>query len=279
MKFKLYTEYGSLNSRPVFESLKQGLQLLGHDIVDKNEDIAVIWSVLWNGRMMSNKQIYEQARKEKRPILIAEVGNLIRNHTWRLSLNHVNALGYFGNDDDLSLNRPLKLGLTLKPIKEKRKNHILIACQHQKSLQWEGLPDTESWLIDIIDNLKKYTDRPIVVRPHPRSKINFTRLKNIKIENPIKLHNTYDDFDINYDCHVLLNHNSGPSIQALINGVPIVCDRTSLAFPLSTMIENIDDATVNDRTDWFIRLCHTEWTVDEVKTGEPLKRILKNIEI
>lgn len=279
MKFKLYTEYGSLNSRPVFESLKQGLQLLGHDIVDKNEDIAVIWSVLWNGRMMSNKQIYEQARKEKRPILIAEVGNLIRNHTWRLSLNHVNALGYFGNDDDLSLNRPLKLGLTLKPIKEKRKDHILIACQHQKSLQWEGLPDTESWLIDIIDNLKKYTDRPIVVRPHPRSKINFTRLKNIKIENPIKLHNTYDDFDINYDCHVLLNHNSGPSIQALINGVPIVCDRTSLAFPLSTMIENIDDATVNDRTDWFIRLCHTEWTVDEVKTGEPLKRILKNIEI
>lgn len=279
MKFKLYTEYGSLNSLPVFESLKQGLQLLGHDIVDKNEDIAVIWSVLWNGRMMSNKQIYEQARKEKRPILIAEVGNLIRNHTWRLSLNHVNALGYFGNDDDLSLNRPLKLGLTLKPIKEKRKNHILIACQHQKSLQWEGLPDTESWLIDIIDNLKKYTDRPIVVRPHPRSKINFTRLKNIKIENPIKLHNTYDDFDINYDCHVLLNHNSGPSIQALINGVPIVCDRTSLAFPLSTMIENIDDATVNDRTDWFIRLCHTEWTVDEVKTGEPLKRILKNIEI
>lgn len=279
MKFKLYTEYGSLNSRPVFESLKQGLQLLGHDIVDKNEDIAVIWSVLWNGRMMSNKQIYEQARKEKRPILIAEVGNLIRNHTWRLSLNHVNALGYFGNDDDLSLNRPLKLGLTLKPIKEKRKDHILIACQHQKSLQWEGLPDTESWLIDIINNLKKYTDRPIVVRPHPRSKINFTRLKNIKIENPIKLHNTYDDFDINYDCHVLLNHNSGPSIQALINGVPTVCDRTSLAFPLSTTIENIDNATINNRTDWFIRLCHTEWTVDEIKTGEPLKRILKNIEI
>lgn len=279
MRFKLYTEYGSLNSRPVLESLKQGLQILGHDIVEKNEDIPVIWSVLWNGRMLPNKQIYHQARRENRPILIAEVGNLVRNHTWRLSLNHVNALGFFGNDDNLSIDRPSKLGLFLKPIKEKRKDHILIACQHQKSLQWEGLPDTESWLLGIIDKLKKHTDRPIIIRPHPRSRINFTRLKNIKIENPIKLHNTYDDFDINYDCHVLLNHNSGPSIQALINGVPTVCDQTSLAFSLSTAIENIDNATVNDRTNWFIRLCYTEWTVDEIKTGEPLKRILQNIKI
>lgn len=278
MKFRLYTEYGSLNSKPIFEALSQGLKRLGHEIVEKNEDIPVIWSVLWNGRMLPNKQIYEKARNNNQPVMIIEVGNLIRNHTWRISFNHVNALGLFGNIDNLSYDRPDRLGLKIHPIKEKRKEHILIACQHQKSLQWGSNPDTETWLLEKIKELRNHTDRPIVVRPHPRAKVSLSRLTDIKIENPVKIPNTYDDFNINYDCHILINHNSGPSIQALLQGVPVICDSSSLAFPLSTKIEDTENCTIGDRYDWFVRLCHTEWTVDELKTGIPVQRILQHLE-
>lgn len=279
MKFRLYTENGSLNSKPVFEAASQGLKKLGYSLVDQNEDISVIWSVLWNGRMSANKQIYEKSLREKRPILILEVGNLIRNHTWRVSLNNVNALGFFGNDTDLDINRPSTLKLSIKPINEQRKEHILIACQHERSLQWQGNPSTAIWINDTVNQLRKYTDRPIVIRPHPRARIDTIKLDNVRTEKPIKILNSYDDFDINYNCHTVLNHNSGPSIQAIINGTPTVCDQTSLAYPLSTKIENIETPMIPDRHDWFVKLCHTEWTIDEIKNGIPLKRVLQNIEI
>lgn len=279
MKFRLYTENGSLNSKPVFESMAEGLKKIGHSIVNSNEDISVIWSVLWNGRMAANKYVYEKSVREKRPILIMEVGNLVRNRTWRVSLNHVNSLGFFGNDNDLDINRPNKLGLLLDPVRPSRKSHILIACQHQKSLQWQGNPPTETWVSNTVDSLRKFTDKPIIVRPHPRARFDTSKLKSIKVEYPIKIANSYDDFNIDYNCHIVVNYNSGPSIQSLIKGVPTICDQTSLAYPLSTKIENVEIADVPDRSEWFVKLCHTEWTVDEIKSGIPLKRVLQNIEI
>lgn len=83
MRFKLYREYGALNSVPVFAAFEEGLKSQGHEIVDENEDVSVIWSVLWSGRMKPNKLIYEKCRQENRPILIIEVGNLKRGETWR----------------------------------------------------------------------------------------------------------------------------------------------------------------------------------------------------
>ena len=43
MRFKLYREYGALNSPPVFDALEQGLRHQGHTIVTENEDVSVIW--------------------------------------------------------------------------------------------------------------------------------------------------------------------------------------------------------------------------------------------
>ena len=96
MRFKLYRQFGALNSPSIFDAFQQGLLAQGHKVVDDNEDISVIWSVLWNGRMSSNQQIYERCRRDNKPIIIIEVGNLKRNVTWRICLNHINGLGTNG---------------------------------------------------------------------------------------------------------------------------------------------------------------------------------------
>jgi hypothetical protein len=75
----------------------------------------------------------------------------------------------------------------------------------------------------------------------------------------------------------VVNHNSGPAVQAAINGIPVVCDRSSLAFPVSNSIENINNATLPDRQDWFLKLCHTEWTVDEIAKGIPITRLVPEL--
>lgn len=276
MRFKLYRENGAQNSVPIFDAFEQGVRSLGHEIVNEAEDIPVIWSVLWSGRMERNKFIYYQARRNNKPIIIIEVGNLKRNVTWRVSLNHINSLGEFANTENLDLNRLEKLGISLCSEKHNRKPEILIATQHQKSLQWEGMIPMAGWVENKIKEIRKHTDRKIIVRHHPRSPLVFYD-KSIITEVPKKIPNSYDDFDIDYNYHCVINHNSGPAVQAAILGVPVVCDQSSLAYPVSDFMSNIENPRIRNRDDWFLKLCHTEWTVEEISQGLPLSRLLTKL--
>jgi len=274
MKFKLYREYGALNSVPVFNVVEAGLRSLGHSVVSSQEDIPVIWSVLWNGRMKANKAIYEKAVQEQQPIMIIEVGNLHRNKTWRISLNHVNNLGIFGNDSDLDNDRPKKLGIILKNPRSDRKQSILLTAQHHYSLQWEGMPDLPTWTKEVVFKVRQFSDRLIVIRPHPRCPYTI-QIPNTKIELPTRLPNTYDDFNIDYNYHCVINHNAGPAVKAAIEGIPVICDQSSLAYDVSDGIENIENLKLKPREDWLIKLCHTEWTTDEIAKGIPFARLEK----
>jgi len=274
MRFKLYRDYGALNSPPVFDALERGLRLQGHEIVTDNEDVSVIWSVLWAGRMRPNRQIYHQCIQQNRKLLIIEIGNLKRGETWRISLNHINNLGIFGNEDDLDHDRSKKLGVSLKPEPLIRRGEVLVACQHQESLQWEGMPPMKDWVAETIHRIKQYTQRRVRVRYHPRSPFPF-KMSGVEVERPQKIPNTYDDFDIFYNYHCVINHNSGPAVQAAINGVPVLCDSSSLAAPLSIQWQELDNPYMPDREEWFLKLCHTEWTVDEISKGIPILRIFR----
>jgi hypothetical protein len=276
MRFRLYREYGALNSAPVFNAFEQGITSLGHEIVQNHEEVAVIWSVLWAGRMRPNKDVYRRCKENNIPVVIIEVGNLLRGRSWRICLDNINGLGTFGNDHDLDPKRTEKLGIRLRPENTNRKSEILIASQHQSSLQWEGMPTMAQWVERTVAKLKDYTDRKIIIRPHPRCTFSLN-LNNSIIEYPKIIQGSYDDFDIDYGYHCVINHNSGPAVQASIHGVPVICDSSSLAAELGNKIENIESVTVPNRNEWFLKLCHTEWTLDEISQGIPLRRLLTKI--
>ena len=273
MRFKIHKTNGALNSAPVFAALEQGIKNTGFSVVDSGQDVDVIWSVLWHGRMQANQLIYNQCRAKRKPVMIIEVGNLIRSTTWRISLDHIHGLGIFGNNENLDQARPKTLGVELKPVDDDRNNKILIACQHERSLQWEGQSSMAEWVKQKVAEIRKFTDKSVVVRPHPRSPVSLN-IQGVTVEQPKKILNSYDSFDINYKYHCVINHNSGPAVQAAISGIPVICDHTSLAFDVSDVIENIDRPTLPDRTQWFVKLCHTEWTVQEISTGVPIQRLV-----
>ena len=99
------------------------------------------------------------------------------------------------------------------------------------------------------------------------------KIPGVTIEQPKKVLGSYDDFDISYNYHCVVNYNSGPAVQAAINGVPVICDATSLASEISGKFEEIEKITLLPRDEWFLKLCHTEWTVDEIAQGLPLNRL------
>jgi len=86
MHVSIFNQYGASNSMPVFAAVKEGLTRLGIQTSHHNmdADVAVIWSFLWAGRMLPNKQVYEHYRSTGRDVLIVEVGMLKRGITWKL---------------------------------------------------------------------------------------------------------------------------------------------------------------------------------------------------
>jgi len=77
----------------------------------------------------------------------------------------------------------------------------------------------------------------------------------------------------NYHC--VVNYNSGPSVQAVINDVPVICDTSSLAADMSIAYSEIEKPPSKDRSNWFIKLCQTEYLIDEIASGVPLIKLQK----
>jgi hypothetical protein len=138
------------------------------------------------------------------------------------------------------------------------------------------MPPMTTWVEETVAKIRQYSNRKIIVRPHPRSPISL-KIPGVEIEIPKKILGSYDDYDIDYNYHCVVNYNSGPAIQAAIAGVPVICDTTSLAGEISEKMENIENPVLPNRQEWFLKLCHTEWTVEEIRAGIPLRRLEKLI--
>lgn len=264
----------ALNSKPVIEAFSYSLGKLGIKFVENSLDCdsLLIWSVLWSGRMRPNREIFNIYRSSDRPVVIIEVGNLKRNLTWRVSINHITTQGYYGHQQNLDFDRPNKLGVSLSQ-KTKSNGKILIAAQHKDSLQLAGI-DQESWIDSKIKEINQYTDRSIVIRPHPRSNLNFTRITSKHEKDiPLRIPNSYDDFNIDYNYHAVVNYSSGPGVQAGISGTSVVVNPVSLAYPISNNIIDIDQPKHIDKEPWLVEICHTEYTVDEIREGRWYTRL------
>jgi hypothetical protein len=263
------------NSGPVMQAMIDSLKRVG--ITPKENsmdaDAAIIWSVLWSGRMSANQTVWTAYRNAGKPVIVVDVGALYRGETWKIALNNITADGYYGHTENLDWNRPRKLGISLA-LNLSRNPRIVVAAQHARSLQVAGLISIEDWVMKQIEQLKQATDRPIVVRPHPRSQLKLIGLpQNVEIELPQKIVNSYDSYNLAFDCHAIVNHNSGPGIQAALAGTRPIVDHSSLASPVSINLENIDQPYTVDRDQWLVEICHTEYTVKEIEQGYWLDRL------
>jgi hypothetical protein len=248
------------------------LQAAGHETQENSwtADAAVIWSVLWNGRMAPNQAVYTHYQAQNKPVIIVEVGALYRGNTWKISINNVTAQGYYGHQDCLDWDRPRKLNISLATQTVTRPE-IVVALQHTKSLQVAAIADMTQWVHDTVLLLRHYTDRPVVIRPHPRCSIPLP--PGSVVEQPRRVANTYDAYDMHFDCHAVVNYNSGPGIQAAIAGVRPVVDATSLAHPVGVDWASIEQPYTVDRDLWLVQICHTEYTLQEIQQGLWLKRL------
>ena len=283
MKISLWTQYGALNSREVFDAFANSLVANGYDVVwnDPVSDVDVIWSVLWHGRMAKNKDIWVRNQRLSKPTIVLEVGGIQRGSTWKVGLNGINRDAYWGdsNNDD---SRKRVLGLEVKPWRTKGE-YILVCGQHDKSLQWQGMPRMSNWFLNTYDEIRKHTDRPIIFRPHPRCRLPEIErgLRHVYRQEPQHVNGTYDSFDMGFnDVHCTVSYSSNPGVHSIIEGVPAFVSTHSLAYDVANDIDflhDIENPVMPDRTQWLNDYAHTEYTIEEISQGIPLKRLTNNI--
>ena len=285
MKIEVWTQHGPLNSEPIFDAFIKSLRNSGDQVIlnqASDSDVAVIWSVLWLGRMRGYKKIWQKYREANKPVVVIEVGGLRRNKSFKIGINGVNRKADFANQE-VDDKRWKLFGHQLKPWKQSGDN-IIILGQHHASEQWKSMPDMNKWFSQQIDQIREYTDRPIQVRPHPRNPIGFNvkNYKNVSIQRPIIDINTVDDTDFKKTLNTawaVVNHSSNPAMEAVINGIPVFVSEDSLCHDVgNNNLADINNPKMPDRQHWANKLSYTEWFPDEIANGLPWQRIKRRLE-
>ena len=163
--------------------------------------------------------------------------------------------------------------IKLEPMKNKGK-HILICAQRNQG--WSmGSVRLESWLANTCHAIRKYSDRPIVVRLHPKD--NETNRKAYSIQRmlrnikDVRLSTNRDVFDADLKgCWAVVNHNSSSIVGPLIKGYGafITDPKTSQCAEVAhTGFENIESLQEFDRQRWLERISMFHWKFNELEDG------------
>lgn len=263
---------------PILDSFIYSLQEAGEEviIIDKFEmidcDALVMWSVLWR---IDQKSLWEAYRAKNIPVIVLEVGGLVRNTYWKIGINGINRMGEYANHDCPS-DRWDKLGIEMKPWRDDG-DHILLCAQNERSGAWNTGLSMAEYTEQTITEIRKYTDRKIVVRMHPRARFQFDTIeKNIEVKSPEPFGND-DDFDLLVameNAWAVISHNSNPAIEAIINGIPAFVDETSLSYEVGAgALKDIESPRTPDRTQWANNMAYAEWNDAEIRAGLPWERI------
>jgi hypothetical protein len=178
---------------------------------------------------------------------------------------------YFDQDPDPTRWQQISkdLNLELKPWRSNG-NHILLCLQRNGGWSMQGL-NSVSWMDQTIADIRKYSNRPIIIRAHPGDKktkgILKIKHKNVFLSTKEKL---TDDL---IGAWATVVYNSSPSVASAIEGVPVFLTdpqpKNSQSFDIANIdISNIENPTLLDRQRWVEKISMCHWKFDELKSGE-----------
>jgi hypothetical protein len=281
----------------ILTRFSQGVKAVGDNIIlhtgNNLIDCDVALSVGWvheaskgSAHLVLRKAIIDKQLAENKKILLADSNLfLYKNksnpgHYLRYSFN-----GIFPNtgiycDDMLDPARWTQLsrdlGITLKDYRTTGK-HILLCLQRNGGWSMGGY-DVIDWTSKTIAELRKHTDRDIVIRAHPGDKGSkeylspnnlmkkIGTLKGVRLSKPEA---TLED-DLR-NCWAVVNYNSSPTVGAAIEGYPIfVTDpsKSQCAEIANKNLADIENPTLPDRQNWVNRLAMFHWNFAEITNGK-----------
>lgn len=181
-------------------------------------------------------------------------GNTFKFKKWhRITKNNLQHLGPIVERSDDRLKKILNYAYQ----KQTPGRKILICPPSEKVMNLFGQPDPEIWTAQIIEQLKKYTDRPVEVRLKPNR---TERTTNKTIESALA-----------EDVYCLITYNSIAAIEALMNGKPAIVLGPNAAHSVcNTKLNEVGNLQFpcKDKMTAFVKhLSYAQFTREEMQDG------------
>jgi hypothetical protein len=150
-------------------------------------------------------------------------------------------------------------------------NHILITLQRPLGWSMRG-QDLMSWLESTFANIRRYSNRPIVIRWHPGDWKNYPKYASIltKYNATVSTQERHITEDL-VNCWALVCHNSTPSAVAPIEGIPaFITDSPSYSQGgdiANTDFSLLESPLMPDREQWIRKLAQCHWSFEDLRSG------------
>lgn len=148
------------------------------------------------------------------------------------------------------------LGISPAPWKKSGSN-IIICPQSEVFFQREGL-EKFVWLADVIEKIRAYSDRKIII------------------------HGKTDSIPLSHylnNAHAVVVYSSNSAVEALMNGVPAFalapCPATNFTLSDLALIEK--PLYPDNRDNWAGVLADNQWTLDEIENGTAWRKLNEKI--
>lgn len=157
-----------------------------------------------------------------------------------------------------------RLNLDLQPWRSNGQ-HVLVCGQRDGGWSMKG-SDMAAWVINTLREIRQYTDRLIVVRPHPKNPIDpklINQFANVKLSTNPSLQQDLQN------AWASVFFNSSSCVASVLAGVPVFAvDSDCVAWDVAnTTLSQIEKPLTPLREQWLWDLSAAHWTDEDSKSG------------
>tara|TARA_B110000503_G_scaffold17741_1_gene25903 strand:+ start:617 stop:1399 length:783 start_codon:yes stop_codon:yes gene_type:complete len=150
------------------------------------------------------------------------------------------------------------------PIEHRKQGkHILLVTPSEKPCKFYGI-DRSHWVNEIVAEIKKHTDRPIIVRDKQPRQQRITRT-------------IFEDLT---NCHALVTYQSIAAVESVLFGVPAFTLAPTAADPVANKnlwdLENPQHLDKDYIYSWACHLAYGQFHIDEFKNGTAHRILLED---
>lgn len=189
-------------------------------------------------------------------------GHSVWNY-WRVSIADHHPTAMLMNDA-MPSDRFDDLRLDVKPWRDSRGQHVLIAGSSAKYHEFYDLPDPTAWARTVAKRLRKIDPTlPIIYRPKPSWK-DAVHVPQTEFSGP------KDKLGpILRRARAVVTHGSNISFEAALAGIPSIVLGNGVGAAIgSNDIAAITDPPKPDRKQWFANLAYWQWKQYEMSRGD-----------
>jgi hypothetical protein len=156
---------------------------------------------------------------------------------------------------------------------EANKMPILVAMQ-VTGFTFDGGTDVMKWTRNLLQDIRKITNRKVIVKTHPRQNLKQVQDKVVRGIPNVEIYHAYNNrtefADIVKQAGCMITHSSSASFSSYIEGVPVIClsDRCinhQNYFRGLGKVNKLEDFRWDNREEILSSWVHTSWAFEEIK--------------